>query len=91
LSSLGYEIGATQSPIVPVVTGDVMSTVFRLWRPLFDEVIFMKPRSRPPSRVAGACSGPALWPPTDRISSIARWRPSSRAQKGGSPRVFLMV
>ena len=40
LASLGYTIGATQSPIVPLVTGDV-TTTFRLWRALFDEGIFV--------------------------------------------------
>jgi 8-amino-7-oxononanoate synthase len=40
LTSLGYVIGATQSPIVPIVTGDV-ATTFRLWRALFDEGIFV--------------------------------------------------
>jgi 8-amino-7-oxononanoate synthase len=40
LKSLGYVIGATQSPIVPIVTGDV-TTTFRLWRALFDEGIFV--------------------------------------------------
>ncbi len=40
LASLGYAIGGTQSPIVPIVTGDV-TTTFRLWRALFDEGIFV--------------------------------------------------
>jgi 8-amino-7-oxononanoate synthase len=40
LESLGYVIGATQSPIVPIVTGDV-TTTFHLWRALFDEGIFV--------------------------------------------------
>jgi 8-amino-7-oxononanoate synthase len=40
LASLGYVIGATQSPIVPLVTGD-LTTTFRLWRALFDEGIFV--------------------------------------------------
>jgi 8-amino-7-oxononanoate synthase len=40
LASLGYVVGATQSPIVPLVTGDMTST-FRFWRALFDEGIFV--------------------------------------------------
>ena len=42
LKSLGYEIGASETPIVPVVIGELFDT-FRFWRKVFDAGIFTNP------------------------------------------------
>ncbi|MCZ6759860.1 MAG: pyridoxal phosphate-dependent aminotransferase family protein [Gemmatimonadetes bacterium] len=42
LKSLGYEIGASETPIVPVVIGELWDT-FRFWRKVFDAGIFTNP------------------------------------------------
>lgn len=42
LKSLGYEIGASETPIVPVVIGELLDT-FRFWRKVFDSGIFTNP------------------------------------------------
>lgn len=42
LSALGYNVGKSQTPIVPIVVGDVMPT-FMLWRTLLDAGVFTNP------------------------------------------------
>jgi 8-amino-7-oxononanoate synthase len=42
LRSLGFDIGQTQTPIIPVVIGEVVRTL-QLWRALFDEGVFTHP------------------------------------------------
>jgi 7-keto-8-aminopelargonate synthetase-like enzyme len=42
LRALGFDIGATQTPIIPVVIGDLVPTL-RLWRALFDDGVFTHP------------------------------------------------
>ena len=39
---MGYDIGDTQTPIVPVIVGDDMNT-FMLWKHLFDAGVFTNP------------------------------------------------
>jgi 8-amino-7-oxononanoate synthase len=51
--SLGFEIGPTQSPIVPVLVGP-LETTFRFWRRLFDEGVFTNPVC-PPAVPANQC------------------------------------
>lgn len=42
LRSLGFDVGQTQTPIIPVVTGELVRTL-QLWRALFDEGVFTHP------------------------------------------------
>jgi 8-amino-7-oxononanoate synthase len=51
--SLGFEIGPTQSPIVPVLVGP-LDTTFLFWRKLFDEGVFTNPVC-PPAVPANQC------------------------------------
>ena len=39
---LGFNIGNTKSPVVPIVVGDFWKTL-KFWRTLFDEGIFVNP------------------------------------------------
>jgi 8-amino-7-oxononanoate synthase len=39
LEELGFDIGNTQSPIIPIIIGDEMRTIF-FWKALFDEGLF---------------------------------------------------
>jgi 8-amino-7-oxononanoate synthase len=55
LRSLGFDIGATETPIVPVIIGDDMTT-FAFWRRLFDAGVF-----------ANAAVSPAVPPNSARI------------------------
>ena len=51
--SLGFDIGPTQSPIVPVLVGPLDKT-FLFWRKLFDEGVFTNPVC-PPAVPANQC------------------------------------
>ena len=51
--SLGFDIGPTQSPIVPVLIGPLEKT-FLFWRKLFDEGVFTNPVC-PPAVPASQC------------------------------------
>jgi 7-keto-8-aminopelargonate synthetase-like enzyme len=42
LRSLGYDIGPTETPIVPVLIGP-LETTFLFWRKLFDAGVFTNP------------------------------------------------
>jgi len=42
LSELGFEIGPSESPIIPIVIGDMMLT-FRFWKILFEQGIYVNP------------------------------------------------
>jgi 7-keto-8-aminopelargonate synthetase-like enzyme len=42
LRDLGYDIGATQTPIIPVLIG-TLETTFLFWRQLFDAGVFTNP------------------------------------------------
>jgi 8-amino-7-oxononanoate synthase len=42
MRSLGYNIGETETPIVPILIGP-METTFRFWRQLFDAGVFTNP------------------------------------------------
>ncbi len=42
LSSLGFDIGSTETPIVPIIIGEEMDT-FKFWRTTFDAGIFTNP------------------------------------------------
>ncbi|TFG66181.1 MAG: pyridoxal phosphate-dependent aminotransferase family protein, partial [Gemmatimonadales bacterium] len=42
LSALGFDIGPTESPVVPILVGDLYTT-FRFWRALFDAGVFTNP------------------------------------------------
>lgn len=42
LRALGFDVGPTKTPIVPVVVGDLMRT-FLFWRELFDAGVFTNP------------------------------------------------
>jgi 8-amino-7-oxononanoate synthase len=47
LRNLGFDIGRTQTPIIPIIIGDEMK-VFRFWRRLLEEGVFVNP-VRPPA------------------------------------------
>lgn len=52
LRSLGFDTGASETPIIPVVVGDNI-TCFRMWRMLHDEGLFVNPvvpPATPPDR-----------------------------------------
>ena len=53
LKRLGYEVGATESVIVPVAVGEVLDT-FRFWKALFDAGVFTNPVI-PPAVPEGEC------------------------------------
>ena len=42
LTSLGFNTGQTETPIIPVIIGDDMLT-FHMWRRLFEEGVFVNP------------------------------------------------
>lgn len=42
LRSLGFDVGETQTPIIPVVTGELVRTL-QLWRAVFEEGVFTHP------------------------------------------------
>lgn len=46
MRGLGFDIGATQSPIVPVLIGSIEAT-FTAWRKLFDAGVFTNPVTAP--------------------------------------------
>ena len=41
-TSLGFDVGDTQAPIIPVIIGDTLST-FRFWRALYDNGVYANP------------------------------------------------
>jgi 8-amino-7-oxononanoate synthase len=53
LRSLGYDVGSPKTPIVPVVIGE-LTTTLELWRALFDEGVFTHPIV-PPAVSATSC------------------------------------
>ena len=53
IRSLGFDVGPTQTPIIPVVIGDLANTL-QLWRALFDEGVFTHPIV-PPAVPATSC------------------------------------
>jgi 8-amino-7-oxononanoate synthase len=53
MRSLGYDIGETETPIIPVLIGP-METTFLFWRKLFDGGIFTNP-VMPPAVPASQC------------------------------------
>ncbi len=53
LKSLGFDTGVSESPIIPVLVGDLMSC-FRFWRALHDSGIFVNPVV-PPATPPGQC------------------------------------
>ncbi len=42
LSAMGWDTGESETPIIPVIVGDDMKTVF-LWKRLFEEGVFVNP------------------------------------------------
>ena len=42
LKGMGYNLGKTETPVLPVIIGDDMLT-FRIWRELFDEGVYVNP------------------------------------------------
>ncbi len=53
LRSLGFDIGQTQTPVIPVLIGD-LEKVLQVWRALFDDGIFAHPIV-PPAVPMNAC------------------------------------
>lgn len=53
LRSLGFDIGTTQTPVIPVVVGDAIRAM-TVWRALFDEGVFTHPIV-PPAVPEHAC------------------------------------
>lgn len=53
LASRGFQIGTTETPIIPVLTGP-LNTTFLFWRRLYDEGVFTNPVG-PPAVPADGC------------------------------------
>jgi 7-keto-8-aminopelargonate synthetase-like enzyme len=53
LRSLGFDIGATRTPVIPVVVGDPIRAM-TMWRALFDDGVFTHPIV-PPAVPEHAC------------------------------------
>jgi 7-keto-8-aminopelargonate synthetase-like enzyme len=53
IRSIGFDVGAAQTPIIPVVIGEISRTL-QLWRALFDEGVFTHPIA-PPAVPASSC------------------------------------
>ena len=53
LRGLGFHVGPTEAPIVPVIVGELEDT-FLFWRRLFDEGVFTNPVA-PPAVPPGSC------------------------------------
>ena len=73
--SMGFDIGNTETPMVPIIIGDEMKTL-QMWKTLFEAGVYTNPVLPPASRPASRCCAPATWPRTPTTSSIAYWRPS---------------
>jgi 7-keto-8-aminopelargonate synthetase-like enzyme len=71
LRQLGFDIGPTQTPIVPVLIGPLEKT-FLFWRKLFDAGCSPIRWCRPRSRRRSAGCAPASWRRTPRSRSTAR-------------------
>jgi 8-amino-7-oxononanoate synthase len=53
LRSLGFDVGSSETPIIPVVIGELFPTL-QVWRALFDEGVFTHPIV-PPAVPASSC------------------------------------
>jgi 7-keto-8-aminopelargonate synthetase-like enzyme len=53
LRAMGFDIGGSQTPVIPVLIGD-FDRVLRVWRALFDDGVFSHPIV-PPAVSASAC------------------------------------
>lgn len=53
LAALGFQIGTTETPIIPVLTGP-LNTTFLFWRRLYDDGVFTNPVG-PPAVPADGC------------------------------------
>ena len=53
LASRGFQVGTTETPIIPVLTGP-LNTTFMFWRRLYDEGVFTNPVG-PPAVPADGC------------------------------------
>jgi 8-amino-7-oxononanoate synthase len=53
LRSIGFEIGSTVTPIIPILIGP-MDTTLKIWKTLFDEGVFSNPVV-PPAVPEGSC------------------------------------
>jgi 8-amino-7-oxononanoate synthase len=53
IRSIGFDVGPAQTPIIPVVIGEISRTL-QLWRALFDEGVFTHPIA-PPAVPASSC------------------------------------
>jgi len=42
LDNMGYDTGTSETPIIPIIIGDQMKTIF-IWKRLFDEGVFVNP------------------------------------------------
>ncbi len=42
LTNMGYDTGTSETPIIPIIIGDHMKTIF-VWKRLFDEGVFVNP------------------------------------------------
>ncbi len=73
MRSLGFDIGPTETPIIPVLIGPLDKT-FVFWRKLFDNGVFTKRpiRSTSPSRSSAASE--KSWGSSDRSGDHARPR-----------------
>jgi 7-keto-8-aminopelargonate synthetase-like enzyme len=50
---MGYDIGRAETPIIPLVIGE-MEPTFQMWKSLFDEGVFVNPVV-PPATTPGRC------------------------------------
>ena len=75
--ALGFNIGHSCTPIVPILIGDDQIT-FATWRLLFENGVFVNPGSRRPLHRGGSSCAPATWRLTPMNSSTVYWAFSRR-------------
>ncbi len=73
--SLGFNVGVTETPIVPLLIGDLEKTIL-FWRALFDGGVFTNPVLSPAVPRTARSSAHPTWPSTPMMSATrsSRWR-----------------
>ena len=77
---LGFNIGGTQSPVIPIIIGEFEKTLI-FWKELFEAGVFVNPIIPPACRPTCASSARATWPriPTRNSTGSSRsWSGSAR-------------
>ena len=77
---LGFNTGASCTPVVPIIIGDDALT-FESWRRLFEEGVFVNPVISPILPQVGSYCAPATWLPTRKTSWNMCWKYSKKSAK----------